>query len=67
MRIKLNVRAIVKLMATYGYTQAELGKRAGISRQSISAILGRGTCSYVNAGRIASALEVDIEEIWKED
>jgi len=67
MKVKLNIPAIGKLMAAYGYTQTELAKRAGLSRQGLNVMLARGTCSYVNAGRIASALEVDIEEIWKED
>lgn len=64
--MKLNVPAIKMLMANKQLTNTELSKLSGISRQSIATILGRGTCSVINAGRIAQALEVDITQIWAE-
>lgn len=65
--MKLNVPIIKKMMANKRMTHAELGRLAGISRQSISIILTRGTCSLKNGGLIADALGVDVEEIWKEE
>lgn len=67
MIVHLNVLKIKSLLAATGLTASELSKQAGISRQSISTILGRGTCSLINAGRLAKALGVDIESIWQEE
>ena len=61
--MKLNVLAIKRLMANQQLTGVELSKRSGISRQSISTILARGSCSIINVGRLANALQVDIEAI----
>lgn len=61
--MKLNVLAIKRLMANQQLTHVELSKRSGISRQSISVILARGSCSIINVGRLANALQVDIEAI----
>ena len=61
--MKLNVLAIKRLMANQQLTNTELSKRSGISRQSISMILSRGSCSIINVGRLANALQVDIETI----
>ena len=61
--MKLNVLAIKRLMANKQINNVELSKRSGISRQSISVILARGSCSIINVGRLANALQVDIEAI----
>lgn len=61
--MKLNVLAIKRLMANKQINNVELSKRSGISRQSISVILTRGSCSIINVGRLANALQVDIETI----
>ena len=61
--MKLNVLAIKRLMANQQLTNTELSKRSGLSRQSISVILARGSCSIINVGRLANALQVDIETI----
>lgn len=55
------------LMAEQEISQTVLADRSGISRQHISTILNRGTCSTVSVGRIAKALGVDAREIIKED
>lgn len=65
--MKLNVPAIKKLMAEKRMSITALAKLSGISRQSISTILARGTCSIVNAGIIADALGMEIEDIWEEE
>ena len=65
--MRLNSLAIKKLMVEKGMSIKALSNLSGISRQSVSTILARGTCSIVNAGRIAAALQVKPEEIWKEE
>lgn len=61
----LNVKEIKAEMARQKLTASDLAKRACISRQSISAILKRGTCAIPNAGKIADALGIDVEKITK--
>ena len=53
-------------MAELGLSQAELSNKTGLSRQSISTILCRGSGSPVNIGKIAKALDIPIETIIKE-
>lgn len=58
----------VKLMlAEQEMTQTNLAVKSGISRQNISTILLRGTCSAVTAGKLAKALGVHAREIIKEE
>ena len=64
MRIK--ARKVEAMLARDCVTRTEVSKRSGISRQSVSCILQRGTCSTVNAGRLARALGVDVTEIMEE-
>lgn len=64
--MKLNVPAIKKMMAMKRMTQIELGKLSGISRTTLNSILCRGTCTVINAGKLADALGVDVSEIWNE-
>ena len=66
MNVELNIPAIKKQLAVQQMTAITLAERSGISRQNISTMLRRGTCSAINAGRLASALGVDVETIWKE-
>lgn len=61
--MKLRSREIKLIMARSLLTQQKLSDLSGLSRQSISTILCRGSCSVVNAGRLAAALGVDVEEI----
>mgnify|MGYP001836817823 CR=1 FL=1 len=65
--MKLDSLAIKKTMAMQGINVATLSKLTGLTRNSISVILKRGTCSIISAGLIAAALQVDLEEIWKEE
>lgn len=67
MRVRLNTVAIKKLMANQRLNNSELAKICGMSPQNISTIFARGTCYIATAGRIAAALQVDLEEIWKEE
>ena len=62
-KMKLDIFQIQKRMIAFGFTQGKLGERAGISRQSVNTILTRGTCSVLNAGRLAEALNCELEDI----
>lgn len=62
----INTFKIKIMLAEMGMTRAELGVRCGISRQSISTILTRGTCEPKTAGKLAKGLGVQVQEICKE-
>ena len=64
--VRINARKVEAMLARDSLTRTEVSKRSGISRQSVSCILQRGTCSTVNAGRLARALGVDVTEIMEE-
>lgn len=64
--MKLNTFAIKKLMADRRLTVSKLAELAGVTRQSMSTILARGTCSIANAGRISDALGTELEVIARE-
>lgn len=65
--MKLKKNKITALIAEQGLTNVELSKRSGISRQSISTIIRRGSCAPINGGKIAKALGVDVLEIMEEE
>ena len=65
--LKIKVMEIKKIMAESGWNNSVLAKESGISRQSISTILARGSCSIPSAGKIARALGVELETIMKEE
>ena len=54
---------IYRLMAEQNWTQTDLARRSGISRQWLSNVLRRGTCHPNTAFRIARALGAELEEI----
>lgn len=65
----MNVSAIKieSLLAVQGLTKAELAKKAGTSRQSVSTVIRRGTCEPRTAGKLAAALGVDILDIIEQE
>lgn len=58
--MNLNTAAIDARMAKLGMNYGELAQAAGVTRQSISALMARGTCHPVTAGKLA-----DVEYIPK--
>lgn len=54
------------LKAEQRLTNVALAERSGISRQSISTILLRGTCNPITAGKLARGLGVSVADIIKE-
>lgn len=65
--MKISRKKIEVLQAQRGYNHGQLAKASGISRQSLSTIMGRGTCRPDNAGKIAHALGVDPADIVEEE
>lgn len=61
--MKLDIAAFERLLGEKGLTKSECAARAGLSRQSMSVILARGTCQPKTAGKLAVGLGVGIEQI----
>ena len=62
----INTTIIKLLLAEQGATQAELASKIGLSRQSVSTILMRGTASPKNVGKLAVGLGVKPKDIIDE-
>ena len=63
--MKINIRRIMQLLAEQGLTKSELSSKSGVSRQQISVILVRGTCTPITAGKLAIGLGVPVVEIME--
>lgn len=59
----INKQQIERSLAEKGMSKSALAEKCGVSRQSISTILGRGTCEPKTAGKLAAALGVTVAEI----
>lgn len=55
------------VLAELGLSQAKLAEGMGIARQNLSAILAKGRCTTVTAGKIAKCLGVPVSQIVRED
>ena len=64
--MKINTRRIMQILAEQGLTKSELSSKSGVSRQQISVILVRGTCTPITAGKLAIGLGVPVVEIMEE-
>lgn len=64
--MRLDVMKIMRMLAELGMTKSELAQKSGVSRQQISTIVGRGTCSPKTAGKLAAGLGISVAEIMKE-
>lgn len=65
--MRLSTKKIELLLASRGMSKLALSEASGISRQSVSTIIRRGTCEPTTAGKIAKGLNVNVTEIIKED
>ena len=63
--MNVNARVANVILAKNEKTRTALAEKAGISRQAVSAILRRGTCSAINAGKLANALGIQVEELME--
>ncbi len=57
---------IEKMLAEKGLSKKDFAERCGISRQSISTIIRRGTCEPKTAGKLAAGLGVPVTDIIAE-
>ena len=64
--MQLDVAKIQEQVAARGWTLTKLAEEAGLSRQMVSAIVSRGTCSIKNAGKLATALGIEFRQISRE-
>lgn len=55
--------SIESLLAEQGLTRKKFAEHCGISRQSISTIIRRGTCEPRTAGKLAAGLGVQVNDI----
>ncbi len=61
--MRLNVTKVCLLMAKQAINQASLAAKAGISRQTLSAVMNGRNCRPELLGKISRALGVEPEEI----
>lgn len=57
---------IETILAERGMTKTALAELSGISRQNISTIIRRGSCSPKTAGKLAVGLGVSVVDILEE-
>lgn len=69
MTIKPDVEAIRRLMREKRMSMAELSRLTGISQLTLDVLIDRDffALSYLYIKLIAAALQVEPEEIWKEE
>lgn len=65
--MNISKQKIQYLMAGKKMTMTNLAAASGMSRQQLSVIVAKGTCTPASAGKIADGLGVSVEEIVKED
>lgn len=63
--MKLNPMAIRIEMAKRQFSGAQLAELAGLSRQTVSAILHGKDCAEATAGKLANALGMDVTELME--
>lgn len=61
--MRLSTQKIFLLMAGFSLNQKQLAEKAGISRQTLSAVMNGRNCRPELLGKLARALEVKPEEI----
>lgn len=65
--MKISKTKIEMIMAEKKLSTTEFAKRSGISRQSISTVKQRGTCTPTTAGKLADGLGVPVSEIFEQE
>ncbi len=61
--MKLNANKIKMLLAERGLAQYELAEISGVSRQTVSSMLQKGSCHPDTLLKISRALDVDPQEL----
>lgn len=65
--MRINPKAIKRMMGAHLLTQEGLAQVAGVSRGTINSTLLKGSCSVQTAGKIARALNVDPAELIEQE
>lgn len=65
--MNINPTKIEMLLAKQSMTKKALASKCGISRQTVSTIVCRGTCEPKTAGKLAIGLGVSIEDIIEKE
>jgi len=61
--MEINIAKVETMLAERGMTKAALAANSGLSRQSITTVIQRGTCEPRTAGKLAAGLGVDVSSI----
>jgi len=61
--MKIDSHKVKVILAEKMITMSQLAVMSGISRQTLSAIISRGSCSLVSAGKIAHSLNISVDTI----
>lgn len=61
--MKIDKGKLIVSMARAQLCRSEVAERAGLSVNTLSGALSRGSCKPATAGKIAKALGVDVTEI----
>ncbi len=61
--MRIDTRKIETILADRNMSKTAYAAAAGVSRQSISTILTRGTCEPKTAGKLAHGLGISVSEI----
>lgn len=64
--MNIDVMKIHISLAEKDMDQQTLAKKCGISRQNLSSIIRRGTCTAKTAGKLAAGLGIPVSELIKE-
>lgn len=65
--MKINKNTFELLLAEKELSITKLAELSGISRQNISTIKNRGTCTPATAGKIAKGFGVSVTELIKKE
>ena len=63
----ISTKRLEALLGAKNLTKKDFSKHCGVSRQTLSTIVRRGTCEPRTAGKIARALGVTIEYLTEEE
>lgn len=55
------------LLAERKMNMTKLADAAGVSRQTLSTVVRRGTCAPITAGRVAEGLGVEVTDIIQQE
>lgn len=64
--MKIDVTKIHIYLAEKDMNQSAFAEKCGISRQNLSSIIQRGTCTAKTAGKLATGLDIHVSELIKE-